>query len=410
MDTSRLSLTIKPAQDSTALLSANADLFTGSSGYNQDIGIWVSGVDQTQYPDGIVGWKESGGWAGTFSPNAAYAHTVISMRAGTVYTVTLKWKANRSGGASIYAGAGPTGPYSPTELIADLIPVGGQTVATAVSNQQYQLNGSDGSSWVELDPSHLALTVTPAADELALISANADLWTATAGYNQDLGVEVSGADPTLYPQAIVAWKESGGFAGTYSPNAAAVTATYPLRAGTTYLIKLAWKTNRPAGGVNIFAGAGPGAPFSPTRLTVQLAATGTSMARSTLQYRLVNSDGRNWVDIDPGALSLKVTSPTGCNAILSANADLWTETAGYNQDLAIAVDGVPVAWKESGGRSGTFSPNAALLQLLYPMQAGRTYTVTLQWKANMAGQSAIRAGAGPAAPFSPTAIRSQLAC
>jgi hypothetical protein len=411
VDATNLSLTLTPAQDSTVLLSANGDLFTGTAGYNQDLAISVSGMDPSQYPDGIVAWKESGGRAGTMSPNAAYVHAVVPMRAGTTYTVSLKWKTNTpAAGASIFLGAGATAPYSPTELIAEVIPPGGQQVATVVSSQQYQLTGSDGWSWVDLDPAHLAVRVSPSVDELAVISGNADLWTATAGYNQDLGIAVSGADPIAYPDQIVGWKESGGFAGTFSPNAAAVTALYPLRAGGTYLIKLQWKTNRPANGATIYAGAGGAAPYSPTRLTVGLLPGAVQDARSTRQYRLVDSDGHSWQDMDPAALGLQVTPKASCQAILSANADLWTETAGYNQDIAIAVDGVPVAWKESGGRAGTFSPNAAMVQALYPMSAGRTYRVTLQWKTNISGSAAIRAGAGSGGPYSPTSLRVQLGC
>ena len=101
--------------------------------------------------------------------------------------------------------------------------------------------------------------------ETVLVSGNADLWTANSGYNQDLGifVSVNGGAPTL-----VAWKESGGFAGTFSPNAAFVQAVYTMNPGNSYVFSLWWKTNKPASGT-IFAGAGPiGSAFSPTRLTI----------------------------------------------------------------------------------------------------------------------------------------------
>jgi hypothetical protein len=71
----------------------------------------------------------------------------------------------------------------------------------------------------------------------------------------------------------VAWKESGGLAGTYSPNAAYVEATLSLAPGT-YTVWLAWKTNNLAPGSQIFAGAGPWpkasnpATYSPAKLTV----------------------------------------------------------------------------------------------------------------------------------------------
>jgi len=122
VDASVPTLTVTPVADSMALLSANADLWTTTTGYNQDLGIWVSGADPSVYPDGIVAWKESGG-SSTYSPNAAYVHGVIAMKAGTTYTVTLKWKTNKAGTATIYAGAGPVnGKYSPTRLTVEVVP------------------------------------------------------------------------------------------------------------------------------------------------------------------------------------------------------------------------------------------------------------------------------------------------
>jgi len=44
----------------------------------------------------------------------------------------------------------------------------------------------------------------------------------------------------------------------------------PLNAGTPYTIKLQWKTNVGAPSATIFAAAGAGAPYSPTRLTAEL--------------------------------------------------------------------------------------------------------------------------------------------
>src|SRR5205823_13990563 len=107
-------------------------------------------------------------------------------------------------------------------------------------------------------------------NSIAILGANADLWTANAGYNQDLGIDVNGI--------LQAWKESGGFAGTFSPNAAFVQTVLPMTAGTTYTIKLRWKTNKPAAGATISAGAGGSAPFSPTRLTIQLLASSVACA------------------------------------------------------------------------------------------------------------------------------------
>jgi hypothetical protein len=268
-----------------------------------------------------------------------------------------------------------------------------------LSTAQYQLPGSNGSTWIDIDPTNLAFTVTPSLNSQAILGGNADLWTATAGYNQDLGITVNGS--------VVAWKESGGFAGTFSPNAAFVHAVVPMNAGTSYLVKLQWKTNKPAAGVSIFAGAGSGAPYSPTRLTavlVPVSAGNVVTAAAANQYGLLGSNGSTWSDLDATNLTLSYTPSTTGTALLSGNADLWTMSAGYNQDLGIAVNGTIAAWKESGGFAGTFSPNAAYVETAVPMSAGVHYTVKLQWKTNKPAPGAtIMAGAG-SGPYSPTRL------
>jgi hypothetical protein len=128
---------------------------------------------------------------------------------------------------------------------------------SAVKTNFSSLASSDGATWQLMDPG-LNVTVAGSDNTNALLGANADLFTDTAGYNQDIGLFVSdtgGAD------TLVAWKESGGFAGTLSPNAAYVQALYPMSAGHTYVFKLKWKTDIPAPGVTIYAGAGNGSTF-----------------------------------------------------------------------------------------------------------------------------------------------------
>jgi hypothetical protein len=43
-----------------------------------------------------------------------------------------------------------------------------------------------------------------------------------------------------------------------------------MTSGHTYVFKLKWKTNKNAPGSTIYVGAGGPAPYSPTRLTVEL--------------------------------------------------------------------------------------------------------------------------------------------
>lgn len=144
---------------------------------------------------------------------------------------------------------------------------------TAVSTQQYPLNNSDGVTWTPMDPTKLKLTITPTFNCQAWINASADLWTATSGFNQDIGISVAGTAYPTAPGQPEAWKESGGSAGTFSPNAAHVDTIVPLAASVTYTIQLVWKTNH-SGTSMIAAGAGPiGGKYSPTRLTAWLVPT-----------------------------------------------------------------------------------------------------------------------------------------
>ena len=103
-----------------------------------------------------------------------------------------------------------------------------------------------------------------------------DLWTSTATYNQDIGIfscdATAGSDCSQFTNyQLQAWKESGGFAGTFSPNAATVQTSLGLLAGHQYTFALAWKPNKPAPGGVVYGAAGTATTqFSPTSLLVQL--------------------------------------------------------------------------------------------------------------------------------------------
>ena len=429
IDPTNLTVSFTPGSDGFAILSGNADLWTDTAGYNQDLGISVTGTGFPTAPGQPEGWKESGGFAGTYSPNAGYVQTVISVKAAVTYTARLQWKANISDPGKIFAGAGPltvypgdcycpgvVNGYSPTRLTVQLVPGVDGVVFSKTSTQQYQLPGSSG-LWLDMDATNLTLQFVPPAQQTqwtAYISGNADRWTQSAGYNQDLGIALSGGGvfPST-PGQPEAWKESGGFAGTFSPNAAFVQTVQTVTGGTTYTAKLQWKANKPDPGT-IFAGAGPiGPKFSPTSLTVILVPVGnSSAASSTAQYSQVNSDGTYWQPIDP-ALKFTLTPSTASSYQLTANADLWTANAGYNQDVGIMVSGGPfgggtlVAWKESGGFAGTYSPNAGFVTSAVHLPQGPTYTVWAVWKANIipAAANQIYIGAGPiGAKYSPTSL------
>jgi len=397
LDPTNLTLMVKPQANATAVLSANADLWTANAGINQDLGIDVNGT--------IRAWKESGGYGGTYSPNAAFVRTTMPMTAGTTYTVKLKWKTNKpEGSAVIFTGAGQ-GMYSTTRLSVQLL----SSAASdgVASSTQYRYLG--GSGWASIDASALALQYTASTSGTAVISGNADLWTAAAGYNQDLGIFVD--------NNLSAWKESGGYAGTYSPNAAFVLATVPLSAGS-HSVDLRFKGNKPTPANTIFAGAGAGPSYSPTTLSLQFVpASQVVDAVSSNQYVLASSDGSSWNAIDGATLNITVNRTDNCLVTLTGNADLWTSVAGVNQDLGITVapaDAVTypsglIGWKESGGFAGTFSPNAAAVEAIFAMPSGTSYTATLVWKTNKISSGAAYAGAGQA-PYSPTRLTAILTC
>jgi hypothetical protein len=314
---------------------------------------------------------------------------VSGLTNGTTFSFTVR--------AVTSAGTGPESTQSNSVTPGDAFPY------TAFTPQQYWLTGNDGATWTDVDPTNLALTIKPQATATAVLSANADLWTANAGINQDLGIDVAGGVYPTLPGQPEAWKESGGYGGTYSPSAAFVRSTIVMQAGTTYTVKLRWKTNKPQGTGVIFAGAGNG-PYSPTRLTVQLLAPATVTGKvSNQQYGLPVSS--TWVAMDNSLLSLDYPTTATGTALISANADLWTARAGYNQDIGIAVDGTVVAWKESGGFAGTYSPNAAFVQAAVPLAVAAHHQVSLVWKANKTWPAnTVFAGAGSGPAYSPTTL------
>jgi hypothetical protein len=421
IDMGVLGLSFTPSVASNAILSGNADLWTSLAGVNQDIGIWVTGgVYGTSGVGTVVAWKESGGYAGTFSPNAAFVQTSIPVAAATTYYARLVWKSNKATNGTIFAAAGNS-PYSPTRLTAELVPATSPNLQSVATNNQYWLIGSNGTTWQDMDGTG-GLTIanfTPGVTGSALVSANVDLWTATGGVNQDVGIFVSGGAYTTGTSlgTIVGWKESGGFAGTLSPNAAYAQSVIQLVAATQYTIKVQWKANKSTAGT-IYAAAGNAGAYSPTRLTLRLfpAGTGLQDAVTNAQYFKPSSTGTDWTPIDLQNLKLTVVPTANSLYGLSANVDLWTATAGVNQDVAIFISGgaygsgsgTLVAWKESGGFAGTFSPNAAFVQTVLPLAMNVTYTVTLEWKANKATTGVIYAGAGGAGNYSPTRLTAQL--
>src|SRR5438270_678759 len=78
-----------------------------------------------------------------------------------------------------------------TAPTSQVIAAGSSPIRSAVSTQQYSLANSDGSTWQTMDAANLSVVIAPAVNTTALIEGLADLFTNTAGYNQDLGIFVS---------------------------------------------------------------------------------------------------------------------------------------------------------------------------------------------------------------------------
>ena len=190
-----------------------------------------------------------------------------------------------------------------------------------------------------------------------------------------------------------------------------------------------------ANGLNVAPGTAPGGTWIPlqpggvgtTPVGAQTSRGALFTAVTTTLLGNQGSDGATFVDMMPDAtqgltggpaLVLSITPPFNCLAILTLNADLYTNIAGVNQDIGIYVSpsSAPqniVAWKESGGAVAN-GPNAAFLQTIYPLTRGTVYVVRAKWKSNVATSATIRAGAGPfpagsgLGSVSPTRLTAQL--
>lgn len=391
MDRAQLSLTLTPSVSCNAILTASADLWTTVAGHNPDLGIAVTGGGY----NGVQAWEESdGSTAG--APRSAFVHTVIPMTAGTRYTVKLQWKAANATPGAIMAGAGASTSASPTQLTA-LCRLRTSVITAAVSHS-LTLTRSDGKTWVDMDPKHLSISITPGVNCTALIIGNADLWSAQAGHNQELGISVNGA--------LVAAKESAGLAA-HAPDAVLVQAVLPMTARTGYNIKLQWKAAA-TDTSPILAGAGAGAAVSPTRLTMLcVPSSSISTTVSTRPIALPHSDGTTWAAMDP--MSLSITPFGSSDVILLGSADLATSQAGHGQDLGISVSGGHygagqiVAWKENGVRAANV-PNSAGVEAIIQLAAGTAYTVRLVWKAGDRTAGSIVAGGSAVFPTRLTAL------
>jgi hypothetical protein len=70
-------------------------------------------------------------------------------------------------------------------LYAFTLPSSASLQDASSTQQYYLLNGSDGITWHAMDTSRLSDTFMPTMSGTAVLSANADLWTFNAGFNQE---------------------------------------------------------------------------------------------------------------------------------------------------------------------------------------------------------------------------------
>src|SRR5207302_5660379 len=134
----------------------------------------------------------------------------------------------------------------PTSLTAKVLPAA--DVSSVVHSGSYHLDVQQpdrASTWYPVDAANLQIVNYRApADGSLLLGANMDLWTTRPGYNQDVAI-FSSVDCSN-PANLVTCKESGGFAGTFSPNAAYGEGSVPVSKGQVYNFSLCWKATLPA--------------------------------------------------------------------------------------------------------------------------------------------------------------------
>src|SRR5256885_10882924 len=140
------------------------------------------------------------------------------------------------------AGAGRFGGQfsAPRLTVLFMAATANPTIQDAVTTGQPQMAANNGVSWADADPAKLSLSISTTIDCLALLTGNADLWTARAGYNQDLGIQVSSGAGAITADRV-GWKESGGAPGTVSPNTPPVPTPFPLPGPTPQTPRLPWK-------------------------------------------------------------------------------------------------------------------------------------------------------------------------
>ncbi len=410
MDPSKLVLSVTPAVNSTAVLSAFADVESGTL-INTEVGIAVNGT--------VVAWKGGGEYTGS-SPDPVSVQEPYAMTAGTTYSLELMWRSATAMPAGAFLEGGdpvpPAGPgFSPSTLNALLTPTSDNYTASAVSSGTV-LFSTASTTWQLMDSSVETSFTTPAGSSNfnTLLSASADLFSSSSAFTSaDMGICFAAASSInstcTSPGASIIAAETSGSATGAMPIAALVEATQTLTPSTTYTMGIFWQAEAAH---TIYAGAGPSGAYSLTSLIAQMTPAAdaelNTVSTTSVQTRAYSGsdDGTPWETI--GSESYSVTPSVNVLTYLTANATLAIASGVDPINYGICVisgsetcdtagDNIVA---ETASRVLPPTPDAASLQIPVFMTAGTAYTVTLEWRAGnpmSSGQSmsAGRTIAGP---------------
>jgi RHS repeat-associated protein len=292
-----------------------------------------------------------------------------------------------------------------------------RTSWNATSRQMYRLEGSNGATWVPMDPSKLVLAVTPAVNSAAVLSAFADVESSTA-VNTEVGISVNGT--------VVAWKDGGEYTGS-SPDPVYIQQPYSMTAGTTYSLELMWRATTPMSpGVFLEAGdpvppTGPG--FSPSTINALLTPSSDNYVASAVSPGSVafSTSSATWTIMDTSVQTSFTTPAGGSNfsTLLTASADLYSLSSAFtNADMGICLaasssinstctsTGASIIAAQTSGSATGAMPIASLVDATATLTPSTTYTMAIFWQA--AAAHAIYAGAGVAGAVSLISLIAQM--
>jgi RHS repeat-associated protein len=229
----------------STLLTASADLYSSSSAWtNADIAICIAAstaINSTCTSAGasIIGAQTSGSVAGGM-PIAALVEATQTLAPNTTYTMGIFWQAEAA--HTIYAGAGTSGAYSLTSLIAQMTPSSDseQSTISTTSVQTRSYSGSDnGTNWETIGSD--TYSITPSVSVLTYLTANATLAINTGTDPIDFGICVASGSNTCDTTGANIAAETASRVAPPAPDAAYLQIPVFMTAGTPYTVALQWR-------------------------------------------------------------------------------------------------------------------------------------------------------------------------